>query len=230
MPSLDSKRKIHRGRFLDIQKAFDRILRRQSQRHSLLDKANKGGSAAGRTPFPTLFNIYINDIPKTRQTTVCLYADDTAILTQSANKNCITHFLHRHLAELEDWYKKWKISINPEKPKQSSSLQDTALTSHRQYTYKTTGPPGQIAASPLDERKVTLRSLKPTAFGHSMIRTVKERRTGSPVSPYPSRPAQLTYAAGSNPLRRASRQAPETSSHSTRQSNANILLPVPYTP
>ncbi|GFU78150.1 hypothetical protein TNCV_1306511 [Trichonephila clavipes] len=26
--------------------------------------ANKGGSAAGRTPFPTLFNIYINDIPK----------------------------------------------------------------------------------------------------------------------------------------------------------------------
>ncbi|GFU80867.1 RNA-directed DNA polymerase from mobile element jockey [Trichonephila clavipes] len=54
-------------------------------------------------------------MPKTRQTTVCLYADDTAILTQSANRNCITHFLHRHLAELEDWYKKWKISINPEK-------------------------------------------------------------------------------------------------------------------
>ncbi|GFT98004.1 hypothetical protein TNCV_3125841 [Trichonephila clavipes] len=63
-----------------------------------------------------------------------------------------------------------------------------------------------------------------------LIRTVKERRTGSPVSPYPSRPAQLIYAAGSNPLRRANRQAPETSSHSTQQSNANILLPVPYTP
>ncbi|GFW20397.1 hypothetical protein TNCV_2443441, partial [Trichonephila clavipes] len=87
------------------------------------------------------------------------------------------------------------------------------------------------AASPLDERKVTLRSLKPTASAATpLIRTVKERRTGSPVSPYPSRPAQLTYAAGSNPLRRASRQAPETSSHPTRQSNVNILLPVPYTP
>ncbi|GFT27326.1 hypothetical protein TNCV_3425591, partial [Trichonephila clavipes] len=87
------------------------------------------------------------------------------------------------------------------------------------------------AASPLDERKVTLRSLKPTASAATpLIRTVKERRTGSPVSPYPSRPAHLTYAAGSNPLRRASRQAPETSSHSTQQSNANILLPVPYTP
>ncbi|GFX70396.1 RNA-directed DNA polymerase from mobile element jockey [Trichonephila clavipes] len=40
--------------FLDIQKAFDRILRRQSQRHSLLDKTNKGGGAARRTPLPHL--------------------------------------------------------------------------------------------------------------------------------------------------------------------------------
>ncbi|GFV27779.1 probable RNA-directed DNA polymerase from transposon X-element [Trichonephila clavipes] len=48
-------------------------------------------------------------------TTVCLFADDTAILAQSANKICVTHFLHRHLAELEDWYNKWKISINPTK-------------------------------------------------------------------------------------------------------------------
>ncbi|GFU59818.1 hypothetical protein TNCV_1141921 [Trichonephila clavipes] len=75
------------------------------------------------------------------------------------------------------------------------------------------GRVGLLAASPLDERKVTLRSLKPTASAATpLIRTAKERRTGSPVSPYPSRPAQLTYAAGSNPLRRTSRQAPETSS------------------
>ncbi|GFX02967.1 hypothetical protein TNCV_390521 [Trichonephila clavipes] len=88
-----------------------------------------------------------------------------------------------------------------------------------------------LAASPLDERKVTLRSLKPTASAATpLIRTVKERRTGSPVSPYPNCPAQLTYAAGPNPLWRAGRQAPETSSHSTQQPNANILLPVPYTP
>ncbi|GFX34251.1 probable RNA-directed DNA polymerase from transposon X-element [Trichonephila clavipes] len=78
-------------------------------------KQIRAGAPQGALLSPTLFNIYINDIPKTRQTTVCLYADDTAILTQSTNKNCITHFLHRHLAELEDWYKKWKISINPEK-------------------------------------------------------------------------------------------------------------------
>ncbi|GFW73083.1 RNA-directed DNA polymerase from mobile element jockey [Trichonephila clavipes] len=78
-------------------------------------KQIRAGAPQGAILSTTLFNIYINDIPKTRHTTVCLYADDTGILTQSTNKNCITHFLHRHLAELEDWYKKWKISINPEK-------------------------------------------------------------------------------------------------------------------
>ncbi|GFV96527.1 copia protein [Trichonephila clavipes] len=41
---------------------------------------------------------------------------DTAILAQSASFACaFTHFLHRHLAELEDWYNKWEIAINPTK-------------------------------------------------------------------------------------------------------------------
>ncbi|GFS92070.1 RNA-directed DNA polymerase from mobile element jockey [Trichonephila clavipes] len=75
----------------------------------------KAEAPQGALISPTLFNIYINDIPKTRHTTICLFADDTATLAQSAKKNCVTHFLHRHLAELEDWYKKWKISINPTK-------------------------------------------------------------------------------------------------------------------
>ncbi|GFU15175.1 RNA-directed DNA polymerase from mobile element jockey [Trichonephila clavipes] len=131
--------------FLDIQKAFDRVWHtgliyklikinappqliliiksflnnrsfavRVNDTHSST-KQIRAGAPQGALLSPTLFNIYINDIPKTRQTTVCLYADDTAILTQSTNRNCITHFLHKHLAELEDWYKKWKISINPEK-------------------------------------------------------------------------------------------------------------------
>ncbi|GFY09381.1 RNA-directed DNA polymerase from mobile element jockey [Trichonephila clavipes] len=131
--------------FLDIQKAFDRVWHtgllyklikinappqliliiksflsnrsfavRVNDTHSST-KQIRAGAPQGALLSPTLFNIYVNDIPKTRQTTVCLYADDTAILTQSTNKNCITHFLHKHLAELEDWYRKWKISINPGK-------------------------------------------------------------------------------------------------------------------
>ncbi|GFX75376.1 RNA-directed DNA polymerase from mobile element jockey [Trichonephila clavipes] len=131
--------------FLDIQKAFDRVWHvglifklikfntpppliliinsfltnrnfavRVNDTHSTTRNI-KAGAPQGALLSPTLFNIYINDIPKTRHTTVCLFADDTAILAQSAKKNCVTHFLHRHLAELEDWYKKWKIAINPTK-------------------------------------------------------------------------------------------------------------------
>ncbi|GFX63089.1 probable RNA-directed DNA polymerase from transposon X-element [Trichonephila clavipes] len=406
--------------FLDIQKAFDRVWHtgllyklikintppqltliiksflnnrsfavRVNDTHSST-KQIRAGAPQGALLSPTLFNIYINDIPKTRQTTVCLYADDTAILTQSANKNCITHFLHRHLAELEDWYKKWKISINPEKTEavffsagrathkpppiyvqnhpvpwsnsvnylgvtldQHLSFKDHItkinnkfralaclyypyftrnspltiknrlliytsilrpvllyaspvwghatktqinrletsqnvlirkltnspwfvrnadlrftlnLTTVREFIKKiankfftnlelidnrtlrklkftpqililtdpatfyyntnfnntnfnretrlpprsltnfssTDSTPSSVAASPLDERKATLRSLKPPASAAtSLIRTVKERRTGSPVSPYPSRPALLTLAVGPNPLWRA---------------------------
>ncbi|GFT92340.1 RNA-directed DNA polymerase from mobile element jockey [Trichonephila clavipes] len=116
MPSLDSKRKNTPGPFFWISRrpSIVSFAVRVNDTHSST-KQIRAGAPQGALLSPTLFNIYINDILKTRQTTVCLYADDTAILTQSANKNCITHFLHRHLAELEDWYKKWKISINPEK-------------------------------------------------------------------------------------------------------------------
>ncbi|GFU37749.1 RNA-directed DNA polymerase from mobile element jockey [Trichonephila clavipes] len=36
-------------------------------------------------------------------------------LAQSASRSCVTHFLYGHLAELEDWYSKWKVAINPTK-------------------------------------------------------------------------------------------------------------------
>ncbi|GFS64143.1 RNA-directed DNA polymerase from mobile element jockey [Trichonephila clavipes] len=87
---------------------------RVNDTHSSIKKINSG-APQGALLSPTLFNIFVNDIPKTRHTTICLFADDTAILAQSASKACVTHFLHKHLAELEDWYKKWKIAINPTK-------------------------------------------------------------------------------------------------------------------
>ncbi|GFS48617.1 RNA-directed DNA polymerase from mobile element jockey [Trichonephila clavipes] len=50
---------------------------------------------------PTLFNIFENDIPKSRHATICLYADDTAILRQHTEPKRISHFLHRHLAKFK---------------------------------------------------------------------------------------------------------------------------------
>ncbi|GFS47856.1 probable RNA-directed DNA polymerase from transposon X-element [Trichonephila clavipes] len=53
------------------------------------------------------------NLPRAQTSSRCPYG--IAILAQSASKACVTHFLHKHLAELEDWYKKWKIAINPTK-------------------------------------------------------------------------------------------------------------------
>ncbi|GFU36889.1 RNA-directed DNA polymerase from mobile element jockey [Trichonephila clavipes] len=158
--------------FLDIQKAFDRVWHvgllyklikintpppliriirsfltnrtfavRVNNTHSSIKKINSG-APQGALLSPTLFNIFVNDIPKTRPTTICLFADDTAILAQSASKACVTHFLHKHLAELEDWYKKWKIAINPTKTEAVFFSKNINTRPQHQYTYKITRFPG----------------------------------------------------------------------------------------
>ncbi|GFU93396.1 RNA-directed DNA polymerase from mobile element jockey [Trichonephila clavipes] len=41
-----------------------------------------------------------------------MFADDTAILAQSNELQLVTHFLHKHIAKLEDWFSTWKIDLN----------------------------------------------------------------------------------------------------------------------
>ncbi|GFW30849.1 probable RNA-directed DNA polymerase from transposon X-element, partial [Trichonephila clavipes] len=41
-----------------------------------------------------------------------MFADDTAILAQSNELQLVTHFLHKHIAKLEDWFSTWKIALN----------------------------------------------------------------------------------------------------------------------
>ncbi|GFT43964.1 RNA-directed DNA polymerase from mobile element jockey [Trichonephila clavipes] len=137
--------------FLDIQKAFDRVwhygllykLIRTNPPYlikiikSFLENRNfsvlvnhsysplkniSAGVPQGALLSPTLFNIYVNDIPRTSFSTICLYADDTAILVQNTNLQILTHQLHKHLARLEHWLSTWKIALNVEKRRQSSFL------------------------------------------------------------------------------------------------------------
>ncbi|GFW65642.1 probable RNA-directed DNA polymerase from transposon X-element [Trichonephila clavipes] len=64
---------------------------------------------------PLLFNLYINDIPDYSLTKINLYADDTAIHATYKNLKTISFALNKHLLLLQNFYDKWKISINVEK-------------------------------------------------------------------------------------------------------------------
>ncbi|GFU58867.1 RNA-directed DNA polymerase from mobile element jockey [Nephila pilipes] len=64
---------------------------------------------------PTLFNYFVNDIPKQPDTTLCVYADDTAILARHYFPKNIGQALNNHLKDLEVWYSTWKIALNVSK-------------------------------------------------------------------------------------------------------------------
>ncbi|GBN98671.1 putative RNA-directed DNA polymerase from transposon X-element [Araneus ventricosus] len=131
--------------FLDIQKAFDRVwingLIYKLITHNIpssliklittfltnrqfkvrigntLSKLHhiQAGVPQGAKLSPCLYSLFINDIPQKHNTTLCIYADDTAILTKNKNLKYITSALNSHLKELNSWFTKWKIAVNPSK-------------------------------------------------------------------------------------------------------------------
>ncbi|GFT92026.1 RNA-directed DNA polymerase from mobile element jockey [Trichonephila clavipes] len=130
--------------FLDIQKAFDRVWHtgllfklitykipppliflinsyisdrsfsvKINRTYSQLKKI-RAGVAQGSILAPTLFNLYVNIIKNTN-TQLCLYADDTAILSRHRNLNTLVENINEHLAHLEIWFSVWKIALNSSK-------------------------------------------------------------------------------------------------------------------
>ncbi|GFX21899.1 probable RNA-directed DNA polymerase from transposon X-element [Trichonephila clavipes] len=73
------------------------------------------GVAQGSLLGPLLFNLYINDIPEYSLTKLNMYADDTAVHTTFKRITSVTFALNKHLKLLENYYDRWKISINVEK-------------------------------------------------------------------------------------------------------------------
>ncbi|GFW95079.1 RNA-directed DNA polymerase from mobile element jockey [Trichonephila clavipes] len=133
------------GIFLDVKKAFDRMwhdgliyklikLKFPTYLvkivHNYLDnrtfnvKINSTSSSirniAAGTPqgsilSPALYNIYTSDFPTTPSVSVCLFADDAAILCNSITADQAVRTLQAYLSQLEIWLTKWIISINTEK-------------------------------------------------------------------------------------------------------------------
>lgn len=77
----------------------------------------KWGVPQGSALSPTLYNIYISDIPRTlaEHTEIKQYADDTVIHTSDRFINKIKKRLQDSAEIIKKYYHKWKIKINEEK-------------------------------------------------------------------------------------------------------------------
>ncbi|GFX02801.1 probable RNA-directed DNA polymerase from transposon X-element [Trichonephila clavipes] len=135
------KKKSTGAVFLDIQKAFDRVWINELTFklisynlppplihliHSYLTNrsfkirinetlSNEHSCPQGSLLGPLLFNLYINDIPDYSLTKINLYADDTDIHATYKKLSTISYAINKHLLHLQNFYDKWKISINVEK-------------------------------------------------------------------------------------------------------------------
>ncbi|GBP46756.1 RNA-directed DNA polymerase from mobile element jockey [Eumeta japonica] len=76
----------------------------------------RAGVPQGSTLSPLLYSAYVNDIPRpSTSVQLALFADDTALYLRS---NCIRNILprlQRAIDELTQWFRLWRIDVNPEK-------------------------------------------------------------------------------------------------------------------
>ncbi|GFW53384.1 RNA-directed DNA polymerase from mobile element jockey [Trichonephila clavipes] len=133
------------GVFLDVKRAFDKMwhdgliykmiklnfpeylvkiihnfLENRSFRVKInFDFSNKGfpeaGCPQGSCLSPYLYNIYTYDFPHHPSVSICLFADDAAVLAQGANLKYTQCTLQRYLHTLESWLTDWRIAINVDK-------------------------------------------------------------------------------------------------------------------
>lgn len=73
------------------------------------------GLAQGTCISPILYALFVADIPVDANTQLALYADDTAIYTAAKHSNSIINRLNSSLTKLQQYFKKWKIKVNPTK-------------------------------------------------------------------------------------------------------------------
>ncbi|GFV63990.1 RNA-directed DNA polymerase from mobile element jockey [Trichonephila clavipes] len=133
------------GIFLDVKKAFDRMWRdgliykmiifkfptylvkiihhyldNRSFKVKINSTSSNDRSIASGTPWvsilsPAIYNIYTSDFPTNPSVSVCLFADDAAILCNSTTADQAVRTTQAYLSQLEIWLIKWRIAINTEK-------------------------------------------------------------------------------------------------------------------
>lgn len=93
----------------------DRTFQVRLESHLSSSKSITAGVPQGSVLGPTLYNIFTHDIPDNEHTFKALFADDTALGSQSHNPNMTIIRLQRSLNNVIDWMSNWKIALNREK-------------------------------------------------------------------------------------------------------------------
>lgn len=75
----------------------------------------RAGVPQGSVLGPILYTLYTNDVPKTPFVELALFADDTALYTSERAKSNISDRLQRAANALGEWFRRWRIEVNPEK-------------------------------------------------------------------------------------------------------------------
>ncbi|GBP45195.1 Probable RNA-directed DNA polymerase from transposon BS [Eumeta japonica] len=76
----------------------------------------RAGVPQGSALSPLLYSAYTNDIPRpTSGIQLALFADDTAVFFRSRDRRSIFRHLLRAIDKLGQWFRKWRIEVNPEK-------------------------------------------------------------------------------------------------------------------
>ena len=74
------------------------------------------GLPQGAVLSTTLYAIYISDMPHPSNTQLTLYADDTALFTQSWRTDTIARQLTSAMDALHRYFTKWKLRVNVNNP------------------------------------------------------------------------------------------------------------------
>lgn len=81
-------------------------------------KSVSAGVPQGSVLGPHLYSFYTHDTPRTDNTFLQMYADDTTVYATSTSNRLSSVRLQSHLNLLAEYYFKWKIKINPTKTEQ----------------------------------------------------------------------------------------------------------------
>ncbi|GBP76830.1 Probable RNA-directed DNA polymerase from transposon X-element [Eumeta japonica] len=104
--------------FFDVAKAFDRVWHAGLVYKLYSSSTRSAGVPQGSALSPLLYSAYTNDIPRPSSgVQLALFADDTALFYKCRNRSTLSTILRlqRAIDELGQWFRLWRIEVNPEK-------------------------------------------------------------------------------------------------------------------